>query len=467
MRGGFLHVGKVHERAVPAMIQAMSESKSIILGVAGTTLSPDEIAFFRDERPWGFILFARNIADTAQVLDLVGAMRDCVGRPDAPVFIDQEGGRVQRFRKPLAPDYPPASALGALYAHDRDAGLRAAWLMSRLHAFDLLKHGVNADCLPVLDVPVEGAHDVIGNRAYGKNPAVVSAMGRAAMDGLVAGGVLPVIKHIPGHGRAFADSHHNLPVVDASVEELSAHDFPPFAALADAPMAMTAHVVYTALDADRPATTSPTIVADIIRGELGFDGLLMSDDVSMKALSGDFGARTDAILAAGCDVVLHCNGVMDEMRAVAARTFALEGEALRRADRALEGLGARTTPTRRRSARNSQACSRQWHRTVDWATPASRDRRRRSPSRSSGPTMTRAAGFPSPRLSSMSPASRVRSTCCCIWRAIRRSIWRRSRSSRLSSSTSPSSITRGRCAWSLPPTISSWPRGWRSSSPSF
>ncbi|MEO3998966.1 beta-N-acetylhexosaminidase [Mesorhizobium sp. CAU 1732] len=319
----------------------MSESKSIILGAAGTTLSSDEIAFFRDERPWGFILFARNIADTAQVLDLVGAMRDCVGRPDAPVFIDQEGGRVQRFRKPLAPDYPPASALGALYGHDRDAGLRAAWLMSRLHAFDLLKYGVNADCLPVLDVPVEGAHDVIGNRAYGKNPAIVSAMGRAAMDGLVAGGVLPVIKHIPGHGRAFADSHHNLPVVHASVEELRAHDFPPFAALADAPMAMTAHVVYTALDADRPATTSPTIVADIIRGELGFDGLLMSDDVSMKALSGDFGARTDAILAAGCDVVLHCNGVMDEMRAVAARTSILEGEALRRADRALEGLGAR------------------------------------------------------------------------------------------------------------------------------
>ncbi len=322
------------------MIPSMSESKAIILGASGTTLTPDEIAFYRDERPWGFIVFARNIESAGQLRDLTAAMRESAGRADAPVFIDQEGGRVQRLRPPLAPNYPPGSALGAFYRHDAQAGLRAAWLMSRLHAFDLLRHGVNADCLPVLDVPVEGAHDVIGDRAYGKEPGIVAAMGRAAMDGLAAGGVLPVIKHIPGHGRAFADSHHHLPVVEASLEELRAHDFPPFRALADAPMAMTAHVVYTAIDAERPATTSPKAVAEIIRGELGFDGLLMSDDVSMKALSGDFAGRTQAILAAGCDVVLHCNGLMEEMRAVAGVAPALSGEALRRAERAVAGLGA-------------------------------------------------------------------------------------------------------------------------------
>lgn len=327
--------------ALRAIILRMSESKALILGASATALSADETAFFRDQRPWGFILFARNIAEAAQVRDLVAEMRSCVGRPDAPVFIDQEGGRVQRLRPPLAPNYPPGSALGALYRHDEKAGLRAAWLMSRLHAFDLLKVGVNADCLPVLDVPVEGAHDVIGNRAYGKDPATVAAMGRAAMEGLQAGGVLPVIKHIPGHGRAFADSHHHLPVVDASLEELRAHDFPPFKALNDAPMAMTAHVVYTAIDPDQPATTSRRAITEIMRGEIGFDGLLMSDDVSMNALSGDFAARTDAILAAGCDVVLHCNGVMDEMMAVSARVPALSGRAAQRAADALTGLARR------------------------------------------------------------------------------------------------------------------------------
>ncbi len=322
------------------MISPMSESKAVILGASGTVLTPDEKAFFRDERPWGFIVFARNIENAGQLRDLAAAMRDCAGRPDAPVFVDQEGGRVQRLRPPLAPNYPTGAALGAAYRRDAAAGRRAAWLMSRLHAFDLLRCGLNADCLPVLDVPVEGAHDVIGDRAYGKEPRIVAAMGRAAMDGLQAGGVLPVIKHIPGHGRACADSHHDLPVVEASLDELRAHDFPPFKALADAPMAMTAHVVYTAIDAERPATTSPVAIADIIRGELGFDGLLMSDDVSMKALSGDFASRTQAILAAGCDVVLHCNGLMEEMRAVAGAAPALSGEALRRAHRAVAGLGA-------------------------------------------------------------------------------------------------------------------------------
>jgi beta-N-acetylhexosaminidase len=313
----------------------MSESKAMILGASGTRLTEDEKQFFRGAKPWGFILFARNVFEPQQIRDLVAEMRDCAGRTDAPVFIDQEGGRVQRLRPPLAPNYPPGAALGTLYRRNREAGLRAAWLLSRLHAFDLRAVDVTADCLPVLDVPVEGAHDVIGDRAYGKDPETVAALGRAAAEGLLAGGVLPVIKHIPGHGRAFADSHLVLPVVDTPIEELRRHDFPPFHALRDMPMAMTAHVVYRAIDAQNPATTSKKAVSEIIRGEIGFDGLLMSDDVSMKALSGDFAARTDTILAAGCDVILHCNGVMEEMRAVAARTPVLAGSALERAEKAL------------------------------------------------------------------------------------------------------------------------------------
>ncbi|PSM19589.1 beta-N-acetylhexosaminidase [Nitratireductor sp. StC3] len=314
----------------------MSESKAMILGCAGAELTAEEEAFFRREKPWGFILFARNVADTPQVLRLVSDLRESVGRPDAPVFVDQEGGRVQRLRPPLAPDYPSAGALGAIHAADPAAGLRAAWLMSRLHAFDLARHGIDADCLPVLDVPVDGADDVIGKRAYAGDPAVVAAMGRAAADGLLAGGVLPVMKHMPGHGRARCDSHKALPVVEASLDVLRAVDFAPFAALADLPMAMTAHIVYQEIDPDNPATTSARVIGDIIRGEIGFDGLLMSDDVSMKALSGDFSQKARAILAAGCDVVLHCNGVMDEMAGVAAATPALAGRALERARRALD-----------------------------------------------------------------------------------------------------------------------------------
>jgi beta-N-acetylhexosaminidase len=319
----------------------MSESKAMILGAAGLRLTPDEIAFYRDERPWGFILFARNVAEMAQVRDLAASMRDAVGRPDALVFVDQEGGRVQRLRPPLAPNYPPAGALGEIYRRDHETGLRAAWLMSRLHAADLARNGLDADCLPVLDVPVEGAHDVIGQRAYGREPRMVAAMGKAAAEGLMAGGVLPVMKHVPGHGRASADTHLELPVVEAPVEELRRHDFAPFQALNALPMAMTAHVVYAAIDPAQPATHSGKVIHDIIRGEIGFDGLLMSDDVSMKALSGDFADRAGAILAAGCDIVLHCNGVMEEMQAVASRTGPLTGAALQRADRA---LAARRVP---------------------------------------------------------------------------------------------------------------------------
>lgn len=298
-------------------------------------LSSEEKHFFRGERPWGFILFARNISEPGQIRDLVSEMRDCAGNPNAPVFIDQEGGRVQRLRPPLAPDYPTAAVIGSIFRSNAEEGLRAAWLMSRLHAIDLSRLSITSDCLPVLDVPVEGAHDVIGDRAYGSDPAIVSALGRAAAEGLLAGGILPVIKHIPGHGRAYSDSHLELPVVDAPIEELRGTDFVPFTALADMPMAMTAHVVYSAIDSVLPATTSPKVIRDIVRGEIGFDGLLMSDDVSMKALGGGFGERTTAIFSAGCDIVLHCNGSMEEMRAVSAETPVLAGKARKRADAAL------------------------------------------------------------------------------------------------------------------------------------
>lgn len=313
----------------------MTESKSMILGCSGKALSRDEIGFYGDERPWGFILFARNIDEPDQISDLVASMRDSVGRPQAPVFIDQEGGRVQRLRPPLAPNYPAGAELGALYRKDREAGLRAAWLMSRLHAFDLRRFGINADCLPVLDVPVEGASDVIGSRAYGAEPQSVTALGRAAAEGLLSGGVLPVMKHVPGHGRAFADTHFELPTVDTPVEQLRAHDFAPFKALNRLPIAMTAHVVYSAIDPGGPATTSAKVIKEIIRGEIGFEGLLISDDVSMKALSGDFPSRAASILAAGCDLVLHCNGVMEEMAGVASRATVLQGKALERAEAAL------------------------------------------------------------------------------------------------------------------------------------
>lgn len=316
----------------------MSESKAMILGCAGKELTTEEVRFYGDERPWGFILFARNIGEPAQIADLVAAMRQSVGRPDAPVFIDQEGGRVQRLRPPVAPNYPAGAALGALYRSDREAGLRAAWLMSRLHAFDLSRFGITADCLPVLDVPIEGASDVIGTRAYGKEPKSVLELGRAAAEGLMAGGVLPIMKHVPGHGRAFSDSHLELPTLDTPLADLREHDFVPFKALKDLPMAMTAHVVYEAIDPERCATLSSRLVHHVIRGEIGFDGLLMSDDVGMHALSGGFDERTHRALVAGCDVALHCSGKLDEMQECAKGSRALDGDAARRAAAALDRI---------------------------------------------------------------------------------------------------------------------------------
>jgi len=316
----------------------MNESRAMILGCAGTALTAEEAGFFRAERPWGFILFARNIGTADEVRRLTADLRASIDRPEAPILIDQEGGRVQRVKAPIAPAYPPAAEIGALHARDREAGRRAAFLMSRLHALDLRRLGVTVDCLPVLDVPIAGSSNVIGNRAYSGDPHAVAELGREAAEGLVAGGVLPVMKHIPGHGRAFADSHHELPVVDAPLAALRAHDFVPFAALADLRMAMSAHVVFTAIDPDAPATTSRRVIDGIIRGEIGFDGLLMSDDLSMKALRGTFAEKTRNVFAGGCDIVLHCNGVMAEMAEVAAAAPTLAGRSLARADHALAQL---------------------------------------------------------------------------------------------------------------------------------
>ena len=305
--------------------------KALIAGCSGLELTQDEKQFFRDELPWGFIVFARNIDNPDQLRNLCSQMRECVGRENIPILVDQEGGRVRRLKPPHWHEYHSGQILGDLYRQDKATGLRAAWLQSRLMAADLIDVGLNVDCLPVLDVPVKGAHDVIGDRAYGYDVETVVAMGRSASEGLLAGGVLPVIKHIPGHGRAGADSHKDLPVVDSDLAELEATDFAAFVGLNDLPMAMTAHVVYSQLDAEAPATTSKKIINDVIRGFIGFDGLIMSDDLSMHALSGDFSDRTQKAFAAGCDCVLHCNGVMEEMSIIAAHCPELEGQALVRA----------------------------------------------------------------------------------------------------------------------------------------
>lgn len=304
--------------------------RAAIFGCAGLSLSDAERRFFAAADPLGFIVFKRNIADPEQLARLVADFRAVVGRADAPVLVDQEGGRVQRMGPPYWRKAPPAALFAALAARDPALAARATRLNHRLLAADLKAVGIDVDCAPVLDLPVAGAHDIIGDRAFGAGPAQVAALGRAACEGLLEGGVLPVIKHIPGHGRALADSHLALPEVATPLAELGASDFAPFLALADMPWAMTAHVLYTALDAQRPATLSPVVVREVIRGAIGFDGLLLTDDLSMRALSGDFGERTRLAMAAGCDVALHCNGDMDEMIAIAAATPHLSDAALTR-----------------------------------------------------------------------------------------------------------------------------------------
>lgn len=297
-------------------------------------LSDEEKRFFAASNPLGFILFGRNVANPDQVRALVDSLRAVVGRDDAPILIDQEGGRVQRLKPPHWRGAPPAQVFGQLAASDHHVAVQAAKLNARLIADELSALGIDVDCTPVLDLPVPGAHDVIGDRAYATDPDLIAEFGRAVCEGMLEGGVLPVVKHIPGHGRATVDSHLELPLVTASLDELRAGDFRPFAALKDAPWAMTAHVVYQAIDAAAPATCSPRVVQDVIRREIGFDGVLVSDDLSMKALKGGFDVRTRAALAAGCDVVLHCNGDMAEMQAIAGAVTPLSDAAAARIARA-------------------------------------------------------------------------------------------------------------------------------------
>jgi len=306
-------------------------ARAVIFGCAGTALAERERRFFAEAAPWGFILFARNVAGPSQLRRLTESLREAVGR-DAPILIDQEGGRVARLRGPDWREWAPALEACAQLP-GRAERARAMYLRYRLIAGELAAAGIDVNCAPVLDLAGPATHAVIRNRCYGGDPAEVAAIGRAVADGLLAGGVLPVMKHMPGQGRADLDSHLALPRVEATGAELAA-DFAPFRALADLPMAMTAHVVYAALDPEAPATQSARIVG-LIRDEIGFDGLLMTDDLSMKALAGGFGDRAERALRAGCDLVLHCNGDAGEMAAVAAAVPALAGRSLARAEAAL------------------------------------------------------------------------------------------------------------------------------------
>jgi beta-N-acetylhexosaminidase len=307
-------------------------NSAAIYGCAGPVLTAEERAFFAEQKPWGFILFRRNVESPDQLKALTAALRDSVGR-DAPVLIDQEGGRVQRMGPPHWPKYPPGEAY-LKATNDVFTARELARLGGRLMAHDLRAVGVNVDCAPVLDTPTPGAHDIIGDRAFGRDPAMVAQLGRAMAEGLLAGGVLPVIKHMPGHGRAFADSHKELPTVHADLEHLEAWDFAPFKALSDMPIGMTAHIVFTAIDRKRPATQSRKAIR-LIRERLGFGGLLLSDDLVMNALSGTLTERAEKSLKAGCDLVIHWNGNLDEMRQVAEGVGPLKGGAARRAGAAL------------------------------------------------------------------------------------------------------------------------------------
>jgi beta-N-acetylhexosaminidase len=303
---------------------------AFITGLAGLELTAREASVLRAVQPCGVILFARNVADPDQVRRLVEDARTAIDADDLLVLIDQEGGRVRRLRPPHWRELPAGAAYGEIYVEDPERALRMARLVARLTAADLRATGINTNCTPVLDVPVAGSHDIIGDRAYGRDPAQVAALGRAVAEGFMAGGVLPVIKHVPGHGRATADSHLALPVVDASRDELEATDFEPFRALAGLPAAMTAHVVFTAVDAGAAASVSKCVTDGIIRGSIGFGGLLMSDDLGMRALSGSVAERAAAVIAAGSDLALLCSGNLSETESVAAVVPKLDGPALAR-----------------------------------------------------------------------------------------------------------------------------------------
>ncbi len=313
--------------------------RAAIFGVAGQTLSNEERAFFRDAQPLGFILFARNVGDPDQVRRLVNDLRASVEHADAPVLIDQEGGRVQRLRPPHWRAAAPAARFGTLAAQRAEAGRKAVFLNHQLIGAELAALGIDVDCAPLIDVHQPGAHDVIGDRAFSGDPEQVAALGRAAADGLMSSGVTPVIKHIPGHGRTMVDSHHDLPRVTVSHAELSRTDFVPFKRLRDIPWGMTAHIVYETIDPALPATLSPKVISEIIRGEIGFDGLLLSDDLSMKALRGSLTDLARQSVAAGCDIALHCNGKMEEMVQVAAGAPPLSKVGLERYTRGRRQVG--------------------------------------------------------------------------------------------------------------------------------
>jgi beta-N-acetylhexosaminidase len=317
----------------------------LILGLSGPTLTDDERAFFRDVAPAGFILFRRNVVDRAQMRALTDDLRAIAGRDDVPVLIDQEGGRVARMQPPEWPAFPRGADFDRLYDVAPMSAIEAMRANAQALAVMLREVGVNVDCLPLLDVRQPGAHDIIGDRALGSEPMRVAALGRATLDGLKAGGAVGVVKHVPGHGRAMADSHIELPVVDASAEDLE-RDLAPFRTLAWAPMAMTAHVVFTAWDADRPASLSPTVIGDVVRGRIGFDNLLMSDDLGMHALQGSFTDRTAGVIAAGCDLGLHCSGDMAEMQACAKGVGEIASRTRERLDAAMATIvGGTTTPS--------------------------------------------------------------------------------------------------------------------------
>ncbi len=316
-------------------------ARAFIIGLAGLTISASERAFLRQTSPWGLIIFRRNVSTPQQVAELTRSFRDILGW-EAPVLVDQEGGRVQRLGPPHWLAYPAGARYGELYDREPEMGLAAARLAGHLLAADLRPLGIDVDCLPLADMPVAGGDPVIGDRAYGERPDKVASLAGAVARGLQNGGVLPVLKHLPGHGRATADSHAQLPVVNTDRATLEATDFAAFRPLAGLPLGMTAHVVFSAIDPVAPATTSATIVAEVIRGFIGFKGLLMSDDLSMGALSGSLSERTRAALAAGCDLALHCNGRIGEMHAVADAAPVLSGTA---AERARAALASRSAPS--------------------------------------------------------------------------------------------------------------------------
>ena len=295
----------------------MSDFSPAIFGLQGLTLSDEEAAFFHDVRPWGIILFARNIESRDQLRALTDDLREKSGNAHLPILIDQEGGRVARLKPPLVPAYPPMGLYGELFEKDKAAAVEAARLGAALLAQDLFALGISINCAPCLDLRLPETSDVIGDRAFGDDVERVVALGRAVMDGFDMGGVMPVVKHMPGHGRATVDSHDELPRIDSDSDTLRQSDFEPFRQLNDALLGMTGHLLFTAIDEGAASTCSKTVIGDIIRNHIGFDGVLMSDDISMSALAGDMGARVTGALKAGCDMVLHCNGDMAEMQAVA------------------------------------------------------------------------------------------------------------------------------------------------------